>query len=184
MLVAALALLAPREAAAIEPLHDRWEHLDPRPQNEFVIQAATLSDYAGVNLGYRRALGRHLSLGLIFEYVYPDTGYAQLQGLAHTLEFIGWIQRPWLGIYFEASVTVGHNFLAAVPALDSVGVGGGASMGWSWDLPFNLNLGLAGGLRFMRQVDDSPLICTLPRQCVMVREEFVPRFSLTFGYRF
>ena len=182
MLVAGL----PTEAQAREPTRfpDRFDFMDPRPANEFVIQSMTLSNFAGVNLGYRRAFGRHVSLGGIFEYAYPDPGYGQIQAIGHTVEVIGWIKRPWTGVYFAATFNVGHNFLFTVPGISSVALGGGASMGWSWDLTKHLNVGLSGGLRVMSMVRHAPEICTLASQCVMVKEGFVPRFTVTFGYRF
>lgn len=179
--------LGPRWVRAAEPrvpTGDRFSHLDPRPANEFVIQANTLGDFAGFDIGYRRAFGRHFSLGASLEYMYPDAGFSQIQSIGHTLEAIGWIQRPWTGVYFAATFTVGHNFLFAIPSLGSVAVGGGAAMGWSWDLPFKLNVGVSLGLRRMAVVQRSPLICTLPGQCIMVAERFLPRATLTFGYRF
>lgn len=185
MVTGLLAMLgSPALAQAREPIPDRFDFMDPRPANEVVIQAMTLSNFAGVNLGYRRAFGRHISLGGILEYAYPDAGYGQIQALGHTVEAIGWIKRPWTGVYFAATFTVGHNFLFNVPAISSVALGGGASMGWSWDLTPHLNVGVSGGLRFMSMVKQAPEICTLPSQCVMVEENFVPRFALTFGYRF
>lgn len=173
-----------RPARAIEPIPDRFEYLDPRPPNEFVIQATTLREFAGVDVGYRRAFGRHASVGALLEYAYPDAGYGQIQAIGHTIEVIGWIKRPWTGVYFAATLTVGHNFLVTLPELSSVAVGGGAAMGWSWDLPWHINLGVSAGLRRMAVVKRSTQICTLPNQCIMIHEDFVPRFTLTFGYRF
>ncbi|GEM_PF-1937658 len=182
--VALLGAAVPSLAHAIEPVPDRFEHLDPRPPNLFLVQATTLREFAGFDIGYRRALGRHLSLGAMLEYVYPDPGFGQTQSLGYTVEAIGWIQRPWTGVYFAANVSVGHNFLLSVPRLGSVAVGGGIAMGWSWDLPYAINLGFSAGIRRMAMVHRSSEICTLPNQCIMVREDFVPRFTLSFGYRF
>jgi len=177
--------LWPSQARAIEPIPDRWEALDPRPPNELVLQAITLSDFAGVDFGYRRGIGRHFSLGALLEYTYPNPGYGNLQGFGHSLEGIVWVQRPWTGVYFATTVTVAHQFLYAVPKIRSVAVGGGAALGWSWDLqPYNLNVGFSVGLRRMGVVERSSQICTVPRQCILLAEEFVPRFTLTFGYRF
>ncbi|NVB42362.1 DUF3575 domain-containing protein [Pseudenhygromyxa sp. WMMC2535] len=176
--------LAPARARALRPIPDRFEHLDPRPSNQLMLQATTLSNRAGVNLGYRRAFGRHFSLGASFEYVYPDVGYGHIQALGHTLEATGWISRPWLGVYFSLSFTVGQNFLFGAPSINAVALGGGGSMGWSWDFLDHLNLGIEGGLRRMSTVKQAPPICSRAEQCIMLREEFVPRFALTFGYRF
>jgi hypothetical protein len=178
-------LLGPSSARALDPIPDRWESLDPRPRNEFVLQATTLSDFAGLDIGYRRGLGRHFSLGALLEYAYPNPGYAALLGFAHTLEGIVWVQRPWTGVYFATTFTVGHQFLVSVPQLRSIALGGGAALGWSWDLePYNLNLGFSVGLRRMGVVERSTQICTVPDQCIFVAEGFKPRFTLTFGYRF
>src|SRR5262245_3460801 len=85
LLSSALLLCASRPASAGSPFNnprwaDRWEHLDPRPRNQLLIQAITLGNFAGVDLGYRRGLGRHFSLGGLLEYAYPHPGYGQLQG--------------------------------------------------------------------------------------------------------
>ena len=148
------------------------------------MQATTLGDFAGVGLGYRRALGHHFSLGARLEYAYPNPGYGQLEGFAHTVEAVGWIKRPWTGMYFSASVAVGHQFLISLPELSSVALGGGAAIGWSWDLPFHLNLDVSAGLRRMRMVKEATQICTIEDQCIFTSERFRPRFALSFGYRF
>ncbi len=163
---------------------DRWEHLDPRRRNEFMVQANTLGSFAGFDIGYRRGLGRHFSVGAMLEYAYPKPGYWQLQGVAHTLETAVWIKRPWTGVYFSAMLTVGHQFLVSLPKLHSVAIGGGAAMGWSWDLTNHINVGLSAGIRRMGVVERSTQICTVPGQCIFIIEGFEPRFSLTFGYRF
>src|SRR5690606_23881610 len=120
---------------------DRWEHLDPRPRNQFVIEANTLGNSSGVDLGYRRAFGRHVTLGALLEWAYPNPGYWLLQGFAHTLETAVWIKRPWTGVYFAANVTVGHQFLITLPELRTIAVGAGAAIGWSWDLTEHINVG-------------------------------------------
>lgn len=163
---------------------DRWEHLDPRPRNELMFVATTLGRFAGFDLGYRRGLGRHFSLGALLEYAYPRPGYWQLQGFAHTLEAAVWVKRPWTGVFFTAGFTVGHQYLVSLPALRSVAIGGGAAIGWSWDLTQHLNVSFSGGIRRMGVVDRSPQICTVPGECVFVTEGFHPRFTLNFGYRF
>ncbi len=177
-------LAASSRAEANEPAPDRFYRLDPRPPNQFSFRATTFGSFAGVELGYRRGLGRHLSFGVALEYVYPDSGYGQLQAFGHSAELIAWIARPWIGPYFAATITVGHNFLFSVPELDAVSVGGGLAMGWSWDLPFNFNVGVSAGLRRMVVVERDGPICTLRNRCVFTVEEFWPRFDLTFGYRF
>jgi hypothetical protein len=185
-----LALLTSSQpAAAAKPFNDprwadRWEHLDPRLRNEFIIEATILGDFAGLDIGYRRGIGRHFSLGAMIEYAYPNPGYWQLQGVAHTLEAAIWIKRPWTGVYFSAGLTVGHQFLAPLPELRSVAVGGGAAIGWSWDLTQHINVGFAAGIRRMGVVERSTQICTRPGQCIFTAEGFKPRFTLTFGYRF
>lgn len=163
---------------------DRWEHLDPRPRNLFLIEAITLGDFAGVDLGYRRAFGRHFSVGALLEYAYPKPGYGQLQGFGHTLEGIVWVKRPWTGVYFAATFTIGHQFVFSLPELRSVALGGGAAIGWAWDLTAQLGLGLSVGLRRMGVVERSTQICTVDDQCIFVEDGFKPRFALTFGYRF
>lgn len=163
---------------------DRWEHLDPRPRNLIVLEHNTLGDFAGVDVGYRRALGRHFSLGATLEYAYPNPGYGQLQGFAHTLEAAVWIKRPWAGVYFSAAFTVGHQFVFALPELRTVALGGGAAIGWSWDLTAHLDLGFSLGIRRMGVVERSTQICTVPNQCIFTADGFKPRFTLTFGYRF
>jgi hypothetical protein len=184
LLLGVLTLLGPRPARAIDPIPDRWEHLDPRPHNEIVLVATTLGNYAGFDLGYRRGLGRHLSLGALLEYAYPNPGYWQLQGFAHTVELAAWVQRPWTGIYFAATLTVGHHYMFSLPELNSVALGGGAAMGWSWDLTDRLNVAFSAGIRRMGVVRRSTQICTLSDQCIFIAEGFKPRFALTFGYRF
>ena len=184
-----LGLTAITEAEAAGPrldprFADRWEHLDPRPANQFLINATTLGNFAGFDLGYRRGIGRHFSLGALLEYAYPNPGYGQLQGFGHTLETNVWIKRPWTGVYFSAALTIGHQYLFSLPELRSVAVGGGAGMGWSWDLTPHLNVGFLAGIRRMGVVERSTQICTVPNQCIFVAEGFKPRFSLTFGYRF
>jgi hypothetical protein len=184
VLVALAATLAPNEAAAIEPIRDRWEYLDPRAPNQVAIEAMTLGDHAGVDFAYRRGLGRHLSIGALFEYAYPNPGYGHLVGFGHTLELAGWIKRPWTGLFLTLSVTVGHQFVFGLPQLRSVALGGGASLGWSWDLTAHVNVALSGGLRRMGVVDRSTQICTVPNQCVFTQQGFKPHFALTFAYRF
>lgn len=120
----------------------------------------------------------------MLEYAYPNPGYGQLQGFGHTLELAAWIQRPWTGVFFSATFTVGHQFLISIPELNSVALGAGAAIGWAWDLPFNLNLGVSVGVRRMGVVKRSTQICTVPGQCIFVAEGFKPRFALSFGYRF
>lgn len=92
--------------------------------------------------------------------------------------------RPWVGPYFAANFTVGHNFVFSIPELSSVSVGGGADFGWSWDLPFNINLGVAVGLRRLVPVVRAGPLCSLHRECVFLIDEFQPQFGLSFGYRF
>jgi hypothetical protein len=184
LLTVALACLAPARAHAIDPVRDRWEFLDPRDPNQVYLDAMTLGDYAGVGIGYRRGLGRHMSLGAQLEYAYPNPGYAHLVGFGHTVEVVGWLERPWTGVYFAATVTVGHQFAVSLPGLSSVALGGGASMGWSWDLTRHANLAFSGGLRRMGVVHRSTQICTVPGQCIFIAEGFRPRFTVTFGYRF
>jgi hypothetical protein len=163
---------------------DRWEHLDPRPRNQLLIEANTLGNFAGLDFGYRRALGRHFSLGGMLEYAYPKPGYAQLQGFAHTLETVVWVKRPWTGVFFAAELNVGHQFVWSLPQLRRVAVGASAAIGWSWDLTPHINVGFSMGLRRMGIVDRSTQICTVSRQCIFVADGFQPRFTLTFGYRF
>lgn len=183
-LAALLCLSAPSSAWAIDPIPDRWEHLDPRPKNQLILEANTLGDSAGFDLGYRRGLGRHFSFGALLEYAYPNPGYGHLQGFAHSLEGAAWIQRPWIGPYVAATFTVGHQFLISIPELNAVALGGGLALGWAWDLPFNVNLGISVGLRRMSIIKRSTQICTVPGQCIFIAEGFKPRFTLTFGYRF
>ncbi|NJK31328.1 MAG: hypothetical protein HC927_02320 [Deltaproteobacteria bacterium] len=97
---------------------------------------------------------------------------------------IGWIARPWYGPFFAASMTLGHGFVSAIPELDILAFGGGLAFGYSWDLPFGFNLAISGGLRRMEILERDGQICTLPGHCVFASEEFLPRFELTFGYRF
>ncbi|PRP92298.1 hypothetical protein ENSA5_50170 [Enhygromyxa salina] len=149
-----------------------------------MLDALFLSDFAGVELGYRRGLGRHLSVGALLEYAYPNPGYGHLVGFGHTLEVIGWLKRPWTGVYFAAHLTLGHQFVVSLPRLRSVALGGGASIGWSWDLTSHINVAFSGGLRRMGVVARTPQICTLPEQCVFTSPGFQPRFTLSFGYRF
>jgi hypothetical protein len=163
---------------------DRWEHLDPRPRNQFVIEANTLGNFAGFDLGYRRGLGRHFSLGALLEYAYPNPGYGQLQGFAHTLEGIVWVKRPWTGVYFAANLTVGHQFMFSLPELRTIALGGGLAIGWSWDLTAHINVGFSIGLRRMGVVERSTQICTVAGQCIFTAEGFQPRFTLTYGWRF
>jgi hypothetical protein len=177
-------VLLPSRASAIGPIRDRWEHLDPRAPNLVSIGALTLGDFAGVELGYRRALGRHVSVGALFEYAYPNPGYAQLIGFGHTLELAGWIKRPWNGLFVAVSLTVGHQFMYQLTQLRTVALGGGVSIGWSWDLTTHLNLALSGGIRRMGILDRSTQICTLTDQCIFTSREFEPHFALTFAYRF
>jgi hypothetical protein len=177
-------VLLPVRAHAIQPIRDRWEHLDPRAPNLASIGTLTLGDFAGIELGYRRALGRHMSAGALFEYAYPNPGYGHLIGFGHTLEVTGWIKRPWTGLFVSVGLTVGHQFLFQLPHLRTVALGGGVSIGWSWDITTHLNLMFSGGLRRMGVVDRSTQICTLEAQCIFTSEEFEPHFALTFGYRF
>jgi hypothetical protein len=176
--------LVPARARAIEPIRDRWEHLDPRSPNLASIGAITLGDYAGIEFGYRRALGRHTTVGTLFEYAYPNPGYGQLIGFGHTLEVAGWIKRPWTGLFVAIGLTVGHQFLHRLPELRTVALGGSVAVGWSWDVTTHINLSLSGGLRRMGVVDRSTQICTVPGQCIFTSQEFEPRFALTFAYRF
>jgi hypothetical protein len=176
--------LVASEARALPPIPDRWEHLDPRPANELTLESMTLGEFAGVAVGYRRGLGRHLSLGAHLEYAYPNPGYGQLVGFGHRVALTAWIKRPWTGVFFTASFALGHQFLVTLPELASVALGGGLDMGWSWDLPYQLNLAFSVGLRRMSVVEESTQICTLPDQCIFVSERFRPRFALSFGRRF
>ena len=89
-MIAALVWGIPDRAEAIEPIRDRWEHLDPRARNQIALEAMSLSDFFGVDFAYRRAIGRHMSLGAMLEYTYPNPGYGHLVGFGHTLEVIGW----------------------------------------------------------------------------------------------
>ncbi|MFV8755704.1 hypothetical protein ACNOYE_34570 [Nannocystaceae bacterium ST9] len=148
------------------------------------VRAITLSEFAGVEIGYRRALSRHFSFGVGLEYAYPDAGYGQIQAIGHQAELTAWIARPWIGPYFSASFVVGHNFLFSVPELRLLALGGGADFGWSWDLPFHINLGVSVGLRRMVPVERSGPLCSLRRECVYLLDEFQPHFGLSFGYRF
>jgi len=148
-----------------------------------VIEANTLGNSSGVDLGYRRAFGRHVTLGALLEWAYPNPGYWLLQGFAHTLETAVWIKRPWTGVYFAANVTVGHQFLITLPELRTIAVGAGAAIGWSWDLTEHINVGFALGLRRMGVVERSTQICTVHDQCVFTADGFQPRFSLTFAWR-
>jgi hypothetical protein len=182
-------LLASPSPAHAGPFHDprwadRWEHLDPRPSNLFMIEANTLGNFAGVDLGYRRGFGRHFSLGALLEYAYPNPGYGQLQGLGHTLEAAVWVKRPWTGVFFTATLTVGHQFVFSLPELRAVAIGAGGAIGWSWDLTPHLDVGFSLGIRRMGMVERSPQICTVAGQCIFVAEGFKPRFTLTFAYRF
>lgn len=170
--------------AAAPPVLDRFAELDPRPPNHASIRAITVSEFAGVELGYRRALGHHLSLGATFEYVYPDAGYGQIQALGHRLELAAWIARPWTGPYFAGEFVVGQNFVFSIPELDAVALGGGVDFGWMVDLPFHINLGLSLGIRRMAPVRRDGPLCTLRRECVYLLDEFQPHFGLSFGYRF
>ena len=182
-----LACLGPGRALAgepIQPIHDRWEFLDPRDGNQLFLDAMTLGDHAGVDIGYRRGIGRHMSVGAQFEYAYPNPGYEHLIGFGHTLEVIAWIKRPWTGVYFSATATVGHQFSVSLPLLSTVALGVGASMGWSWDLTRHINVGFSGGLRHMQVVRHAVQICTVPEQCTFALGGFKPRFTLTFAYRF
>ncbi len=147
-------------------------------------RATTVSEFAGFDLGYRRALGRHFSFGVALEYMYPDTGYGQIQAIGHTVELTTWIARPWLGPYFSASFTVGQNFVFAIPEIGSVAVGGGAEFGYSVDLTDHINLALSAGLRRMVPVHRAGPLCSLRRECVYLLDEFQPHFALSFGYRF
>ena len=165
-------------------MHDRWEHLDPRLRNQVALEAIVLGDFFGVDFAYRRAFGRHVSVGAMLEYTYPNPGYGHLVGFGHTLEVVGWIKRPWTGVFFSAHFTLGHQFVISLPELSSVALGGGASMGWGWDLTPHLNLALAGGLRRMGVVEQSDQICTLPGQCIFTAPGFKPHFTLSFAYRF
>lgn len=177
-------LLGGEAEAAPPAVADRWTKLDPRPPNLVSARAITLSEFAGFDLGYRRALNHHFSLGVGLEYVYPDTGYGQIQALGHTVELAAWIARPWTGPYFAASFVVGHNFVFTIPELSSVAVGGGADFGWSWDLPYHINLGVSVGLRRLFPVRRAGPLCSLQRECVYLLDEFQPHFALSFGYRF
>jgi hypothetical protein len=120
----------------------------------------------------------------MFEYAYPNPGYGQLIGFGHTLELAGWIKRPWNGLFVAASFSVGHQLLFRLPELRTVAVGGGFSVGWSWDITRHLDLAIMGGLRRMGVVDRSTQICTVGGQCIFTSQEFEPRFALTFAYRF
>lgn len=188
--MALLFALAPVPTAAsgpirsIGPIRDRWEHLDPRLPDQAAIEATTLGDFAGVSFAYRHAVGRHLSVGAMFEYAYPNPGYGHLVGFGHTLELAGWIKRPWTGLFVAVSMTVGHQFMFGLPRLRSVAMGGGASIGWSWDLTAHVNLALSGGLRRMGVLERSTQICTVENQCIFTAAGFKPRFALSFAYRF
>jgi hypothetical protein len=187
LLVVALALVPERAHARepiVTPMHDRWEFLDPRAPNLASLGAITLSDFAGVEFGYRRAVGRHMSVGALFEYAYPNPGYAQLIGFGHTLEVAGWIKRPWNGLFVAVGLTVGHQFLYRLPELRTVALGGGLSIGWAWDVTAHVNVTLSGGLRRMGIIDRSTQICTITDQCIFASQEYEPRFALTFAYRF
>lgn len=179
-----VASLASTQARAAEPMRDRWEDLDPRPPNQVALEALVLGDFFGVDFAFRRALGRHATLGAMFEYAYPNPGYGHLVGFGHTLELIGWIKRPWTGVFFAVHLTVGHQFVVSLPELRSVAIGGGASMGWGWDLTEHWNLALEGGLRRMGVVERSDQICTVEGQCIFTAEGFKPNFTLSFAYRF
>ncbi|EDM77241.1 hypothetical protein PPSIR1_17315 [Plesiocystis pacifica SIR-1] len=172
------------QAWAGRPVQDRFSSLDPRPDNQFGIESITLSDYAGFGLVYRRGFVGHLSLGVRLEYTYPDVGYGQLQGFNHSVELTGWVKRPWIGPFFSGSFSVGHAFMFSVPSLSAVALGGGVDAGWAWDLTEHLGLAFSMGIRNTVVVRDATQICTLDDQCIVVREAFVPRFALTFGYRF
>ena len=148
------------------------------------MDALTIGNFAGVGLGYRRGIGRHFSLGAIFEYAYPNPGYGHLIGFGHTLEATAWIKRPWTGMFFTGSLTVGHQFSVTLPALRTVSFGGGVAVGWSWDMTRHLNVAFSGGLRRMGILDASTQICTLAGQCIYSETGFKPRFTLSFGYRF
>jgi hypothetical protein len=183
--VAQAAPSGPRPTRRLDPrFADRWEHLGPRASNQALINATTLDNFAGFDLGYRRAFGRHFSLGGLLEYAYPNPGYGQLQGFGHTLETLIWIKRPWTGVYFSAALTVGHQYMFSLPELRAVAIGGSAGMGWSWDLSDHINVGFAASIRRMGVVAHAPQICTVPNQCIFVAEGFKPRFALTFGWRF
>lgn len=179
-----LGLLAPELVHAAPPAHDRFAELDPRPPNLVSIRAITVHNFAGVEFGYRRALSRHLSFGVGLEYVYPSAGYGQIQTLGHRVELAAWIARPWVGPYFAAHLVVGQTFLFTIPELDAVSVGGGAEFGWSWDLPFHINLGVSVGLRRVFVVHRDGPVCSLRHECVYLRDQFQPQFGLSFGYRF
>ena len=181
---AAFACWIPGEAQAIDPIPDRWEFLDPRPSNQIALEAMTLGDFFGVDFAYRRAIGRHMSVGAMLEYAYPNPGYAHLVGFGHTLEVTGWIKRPWTGVFFSAHMTVGHHFVVSLPELRAVALGGGASMGWGWDLTEHWNLAFSGGLRRMGVLETSDQMCTLPEQCIFTSPGFKPHFNLSFAYRF
>jgi hypothetical protein len=176
--------LVPGRAHAIEPIRDRWEFLDPRAPNLVFADALILGNFAGVGLGYRRGLGRHASVGAMFEYAYPNPGYGQLLGFGHTLELTGWIKRPWNGLFVSLAMTLGHQALFRVPELHTLALGATVSIGWSWDVTAHINVGVSSGVRRMGVVQRSTEICTLPRQCIFTDEEFRPRFALTFAYRF
>lgn len=177
-------VLLPTRAAAIEPIRDRWEFLDPRPPNQVSIDAMVLGNFAGVGFGYHRGLGRHASVAAVFEYAYPNPGYGQLIGFGHTLEVTGWIKRPWNGLFVSLGLTLGHQFLHRLPELHNLALGGSVLIGWSWDVTAHLNLALSGGVRRMGVIERSTQICTLPGQCIFTDDEFRPRFALTFAYRF
>lgn len=163
---------------------DRWEFMDPRPPNLLVADALVLGNFAGIGLGYSRALGRHASVGALFEYAYPNPGYGQLIGFGHTLEVTGWIKRPWNGLFVTLGLTLGHQVLFRLPELHTIALGGNVMVGWSWDLTPHINLAISGGVRRMGVVDRSTIICTVPNQCIFVDEDFRSRFALTFAYRF
>src|SRR5690606_41580257 len=47
------------------------------------------------------------------------------------------------------SSDLGQQFAVSLPRLATVALGGGVSMGWSWDLTRHVNVAFSGGLRRM-----------------------------------
>jgi hypothetical protein len=152
--------------------------------NDFVHVGYAQGMRPGVQLGYRRAVARRVTLGLELEHAFQRAGLWQLPAVMTAARVDIWPMGALQQLFAAAVLGVHAHVFAYERSLHAIAVAPGIEAGWAFTLPRGVTLALAGGMRMVVQVHRDRQICIGRDACPQVRTGVHPRALAMIGYRF